>query len=70
MTAKEMFEELVYKVIIDNDDELIYKDIENDDLDIQFLKKYKVVSGTPTYDYFCNMPILKAINKQIKELGW
>lgn len=70
MTAKEMFMNLDYKVVIENEEEIIYQCTYNEDLDIQFLKKYKVVGGTPTYDYFCNMPLLKAINKQVEELGW
>lgn len=70
MTAKEMMIDLNYKITLDIEDYLVYTHIENNDLYIEFLKKYKVVGGLPTYDYFCDMPLLKAINQQCKELGW
>lgn len=69
-TADEMFEELGYVLKIDNEEEIIYLCIGNEDLDIRFFKKYKVIAGTPTYYYFCDIPLLQAINKKCKELGW
>lgn len=68
--ADEMFYDEGYKLIRDDDEEIKYLCMENEDLDIRFFKKYKVVTGTPTYDYFCDMPLLKAINEKCKELGW
>ena len=70
MSAKDMFEELGYRITKNDDRDVIYICIENEDLYIEFDKKYKVVDGCPTDDYFCDMPLLKAINQQCKELGW
>ena len=70
MSAKEMFMEMDYKCIKDNEEELVYRDIYNEDLYICFLKKFKVITGLPTYDCFCDMKLLKAYNKQVEELGW
>ena len=67
-TADEMFSKLGYAIKIDNEEEIIYLCIGNEELDIRFFKKYKVIAGTPTYDYFCDMPLLQAINKKCKEL--
>lgn len=69
-TAKEMFEALGYGLVRNDEKYITYVDVLNEDLYISFSKEYKVVSGTPTYDYFLNMSILKAINKQCEELGW
>lgn len=70
MSAKEMMIDQNFKITLDIEDYLVYTHIENNDLYIEFQKKYKVVSGTPYYDFFCDMPLLKAINQQCKELGW
>ena len=68
--ADKMFEELGYKIVKNNDSIIKYEDAGNEDLNIVFNKDYKVVYGCPTYDYFCDMEILKAINKKCDELGW
>lgn len=70
MTAKEMMIDLNFKITLNDEDCLVYRHIENEDLYIDFDKKHKVVSGMPYYDFFCDMPLLKAINQQCKELGW
>ena len=70
MNADKMFEELGYKIVINSESVIKYEDVENEDLNIVFNKDYKVIYGYPTYDYFCDMPILKAINKKCLELGW
>ena len=70
MTAREMFADLDYKLVINDEEHIIYVYIDNSDLDICFHKKYKCVSGTPTYDYFLDVELLKAVTKQFKELGW
>lgn len=69
-TAKELFEELGYKIVRDDDEFIKYESVSNEDLYIVFYKTYKVILGEPTYDYFCDMDLLKAINKQIEELKW
>lgn len=68
--ADKMFEELGYDIKKENEEEIRYQDSGNEDIYIVFYKKYKVITGMPTYDYFLDMPILKAINKKCKELGW
>ncbi len=65
-----MFEQLGYKLIENSDKFLIYQEMGNEDLYIEFYKKDKTISGLPTYDYFLNIDLLKAINKQCEELGW
>lgn len=70
MSAKEMAIDLDMKVCRDDENELVYKNIYNEDLYVTFYKKDKAVGGNPYYDYFCDMPMFKFINKQIKELGW
>ena len=80
MTAKEMFLELGYKLIKDCKFYLFYEkalkenaEYENDYLHISFEKQDKEVIKTYGDD---NSPEaitiqeLKAINKQIEELGW
>lgn len=69
-TAKEIAIDLDMKVIKDDDELLIYKNIYNEDLNVIFYKRYKAVGGMPYYDYYCDMPMLKFINKQVEELGW
>lgn len=68
--ADKMFKELGYDEITEDDEYIKYQDSGNEDLNIIFDKKYKVVCGFPTYDYFLDMEILKAINQKCKELGW
>lgn len=68
--ADKMFEELGYDKMIEGKDYIVYQDSENSDIYINFDKEYKVLSGQPTYDYFLDMSILKAINKKVEELGW
>ena len=69
MTAREMFADLDYKLVINDEEHIIYVYIDNSDLDICFQKKYKCVSGVPTYDYFLDVELLKAVTKQFEELG-
>lgn len=68
--ADDMFKELGYDDKKEDEEKIIYQDIGNEDIYIKFYKPYKVIMGMPTYDYFLDMPILKAINKKCKELGW
>ena len=70
MTAREMFADLDYKLVINDEEHIKYVYIDNSDLDICFHKKYKCVSGVPTYDYFLDVELLKAVTKQFEELGW
>lgn len=69
-TAKEMAIDLDMKTEKNDDNELIYRNICNEDLYIIFYKKYKTVGGCPYYDFFCDIEMLKFINKQVEELGW
>lgn len=78
-SAKEMFEELGYKYdYIQNknsEDTITYH---KDNLHIQFnlISKLIVLQNDTSYIYygtatfFINKDLLKAINKQIEELGW
>ena len=66
--ADEMIKERGYTLITDNEEEIKYIDEGNEDLYISFYKKYKVIAGFPTYDYFLDMPLLQAINLKVKEL--
>jgi hypothetical protein len=68
--ADEMFEELGYIIVKNDDIKIRYEDKGNEDLNLEFYKSYKVVSGLPTYDYFCDMNILQAIYEKCKELKW
>lgn len=68
--ADKMFEKLGYDVMSENDEKIKYQDSGNEDIYIDFDKKYKVISGCPTYDYFLDMDILQAINQKCKEMGW
>ena len=68
--ADKLFEELGYKIKVDDEREIIYQDSANEDLNIVFDKRHIVIGGTPTYDYFLDMYILKEINKKVEELGW
>lgn len=70
MTAKEMFEELGFKQIRNNEDWMLYESI-YDDFMIYFDKEFR------TYTFKCNnLPVNvdiaehMAITKQMKELGW
>lgn len=70
MSAKEMAIDLNMQITKNNDEELIYRDIYNEDLYVVFYKKYKAIGGNPYYDYFCDMPMFNFINKQVEELRW
>ena len=83
MTAKEMFEKLGYECDVGCDGILYsqYIDIPNGDVancQIDFDKVNKTVEkkvvqagfGTKRYRTIINIEELKAINKQIEELGW
>ncbi len=72
-SAKEMFGELGFRQILDNERELEYRDIYNNDFYVNFDKKYKAINCFQNYDFNFDIKLLKAINKQIEELeelGW
>ena len=73
MTAKEMFEELGYKQKIQNDVIYYFKEIKIPKkygniliYHINFILKDKELFTSKNLDY----KELKAINKQVEELGW
>ena len=80
MTAKEMFEELGYKVANDCEYYIFYKkplienpEYEKDYLHISFKKLDKAfikTYGDDNSPEIITMQELKAINKQVEELGW
>lgn len=81
MKAKEIFKDLGYTKKVNNNQEVIYNKLfieEHIDEFIIFNKKEKIIevfNKTAQNDYEdCHMPInvdeLKAINKQVEELGW
>lgn len=72
MSAKEMFEKLGYKYI-ENDRGIVYSKSNNDSkLFICFNKESKSFfkDDIKFVSYDIDMQELKAINQQIKELGW
>jgi hypothetical protein len=72
MSAKEMFEKLGYKYI-ENDRGIVYSKSNNDSkLFIAFNKESKSVfkDDINFVSYDIDMQELKAINQQVKELGW
>ena len=70
MTAKEMFEELGYEQYEEHDDyadRIIYTSKEDDDVIIFYYDSKTFYIG----EYIlCGVKLLKAINKQVEELGW
>lgn len=79
MSAKEMFKELGYELVFENEEVLRYR--KNKNLDVEFwkvyekitgekMRKYIKVSNVRNIPYFISVELLKAINKQIEELGW
>lgn len=71
MTAKEMFEKLGYEYRKSDFSITYYKEFRDYDdetyiLDIDFRLFEKKISS----DFDINMDLLKAINKQVEELGW
>lgn len=75
MKAKEMFEELGYK-LKEDESFIYYKNNKLVNYHIVFSKEYETVEITPTIDnrihtfVRLSRKLLKAINKQIEELGW
>ena len=66
MSAKEMFEELGYNKVVSNKSLIEYTNCE-------ITKKvvfYKNLKEVLHYEEVLSMPLLKAINKQVEELGW
>lgn len=79
MSAKEMFEELGYEQEIwcfeyeNKIDEIIYTRKNRFASNVSFRinnKCFKVHRKNETKVGWCDMPLLKAINQQCKELGW
>ena len=84
MTAKEMFEELGYKIAVKDDEVLMYsQELGNGTKFIYFRLIYKAISeyhlgygGYVLYDSNSKVQITftaiehKAITQQMKELGW
>ena len=80
MKAREMFEELGYKLMRDCEYYIFYEkplkenpEYENDYLHISFEKQDKAfikTYGDDNSPEIIGMQELKAINKQIEELGW
>lgn len=96
MSAKEMFEELGYKLILQDKNDIRYllKDSYTDEIDIEeekqiifcindgigiypnksiiieCLEKHHLSNGWYKVELTMTTQLLKAINKQIEELGW
>lgn len=71
MSAREMFEELGFEYKKSDFSISYYKEFRDYDdetyiLDIDFRLFEKKISN----DFSIDMPLLKAINKQVEELGW
>ena len=67
MTAKEMFEKLGYKIVENNNSRITYT-IKSTDNEITFWLEYK--SYVLEHNELLTNELLKAINKQVEELGW
>lgn len=66
--ADEMFKELGYKNVRENENWIVYKGKEKD---IDFNKKYKTIeveNGMESKKF--NIQELQAINEKVKELSW
>lgn len=72
MTAKEMFEELGYKLARYGNDVEYCKQFEYAKINIYFTNFAKVIEISSNKDiaYTVDLKELQAINKQIEELGW
>lgn len=79
MNAQEMFEQLGYKLVYENEEVLRYR--KNKWLDVEFWKVYEKITGgkmrknirvsnVHNIAYFISVDLFQAINKQIEELGW
>ena len=79
-SAKEMFEELGYKLYSDNEHKIRYiRDFQSrykpDFIEVEFFKYNKSFIVSHTWDdnenaNFVKMNLNKAIQQQLKELGW
>lgn len=78
-SAREMFEDLGYELVFENEEVLRYR--KNKWLDVEFwkvyekvtgekIKKYIKVSNVKNMPYFISVDLLQAINKQVEELNW
>lgn len=71
MSAKEQFEELGYELVCNDDNYIIYKF----DMGVMYIKFYKPqqyieIEYTDRIPNTIDLDELKAINKQVEELGW
>ena len=69
MTAKEMFKKLGYELINENEVVMQYYNIEYD-YEICIDKEFKTIEPPCVPYFFITIDLLKAINKQVEELGW
>ena len=70
MSAIEMFNKLGFVINKNDENGFYYTCFSNEDLYIYFNKKDKYLIYNANYDGVIDTTILKAINKQIEELGW
>lgn len=68
MSAKEMFEELGYKVLGKYDDVITYYNVEYDRYIYFYLLAHIIEIGNEDKEF--NYEELQAINKQVEELKW
>ena len=69
-SAKEIFIDLDFKESLNDERFLSYRDIRDEDFWVIFDKKDKTICCYQTHDYNFDFKMLKAINKQVEELGW
>ncbi len=69
MSAKEMFEELGYKQISNSVNYIIYNFEEKFELRFYLPQQEIEIIGEPPFNTL-DLDEIKAINKQIEELGW
>ena len=71
-TAKDMFEELGFEQKINNENVLMYvRDLQEDyRISVIFWLGWERIHFRNNYDEELSMKLLKAINKQVEELGW
>lgn len=73
MTAKEMFEKLGYEIVTNNSRRIKYADKDtrlDKEIEFNLIKKAFRKGDSDYFSYFITLKELKAINKQVEELGW
>lgn len=68
-TAKQMFEDLGYSVLADNEYAISYENGEKQNV-VTFWYEDLIIEYMPSFAAKIDIPLLQAINQQCKELEW